>query len=51
MHKLLMEIPARLETERLGFRLEGHLRDFRVDNDERYGLLHFGMLKTEFSDA
>ncbi len=42
---------SRTVAERLGFRLEGHLRDFRVDNDERYGLLHFGMLKTEFSDA
>ena len=36
-------------AERLGFRREGHLRESRIENGKRYGLLHYGMLRTEFS--
>lgn len=36
-------------AERLGFRREGHLRECRVENGERYGLLRYGMLSTEFA--
>jgi len=36
-------------AERLGFRKEGHLRECGVENGKRYGLLHYGMLRTEFS--
>lgn len=35
-------------AERLGFRQEGHLRECRVENGDRYGLLRYGMLNTEF---
>ena len=35
-------------AERLGFRKEGHLRECGVENGNRYGLLHYGMLKNEF---
>ena len=35
-------------AERLGFRKEAHLRECRVENGERYGLFHYGMLKSEF---
>lgn len=35
-------------AERLGFRKEGHLRECRVENGKRYGLLYYGMLKSEF---
>ncbi|MFX1475311.1 MAG: GNAT family N-acetyltransferase [Promethearchaeota archaeon] len=36
-------------AERLGFRREGHLRESRIENGKRYGLLYYGMLRTEFS--
>jgi len=36
-------------AERLGFRKEAHLRECGVENGKRYGLLHYGMLKSEFS--
>ena len=36
-------------AERLGFRGEGHLRESRIENGKRYGLLYYGMLRTEFS--
>jgi RimJ/RimL family protein N-acetyltransferase len=36
-------------AERLGFRREGHLRESRTENGKRYGLLYYGMLRTEFS--
>jgi len=35
-------------AERLGFRREGHLRESRIENGKRYGLLYYGMLRTEF---
>lgn len=38
-------------AERLGFRKEGHLRECRVENGKRYGLLHYGMLKSEFPSS
>ena len=38
-------------AERLGFRREGHLREFRIEDGERYGLLYYGMLRTEFYSA
>ncbi len=38
-------------AERLGFRKEGHLRESRIENCQRYGLLHYGMLKTEFASG
>ena len=36
-------------AERLGFRREGHLRESGIENGKRYGLLYYGMLRTEFS--
>jgi len=35
--------------ERLGFRREGHLRESGIEDGKRYGLLYYGMLRTEFS--
>jgi len=35
-------------AERLGFRREGHLRECRIENGVRYGLVRYGMLNTEF---
>jgi ribosomal-protein-alanine N-acetyltransferase len=35
-------------AERLGFRREGHLKESRIENDKRYGLLCYGMLRSEF---
>jgi RimJ/RimL family protein N-acetyltransferase len=34
---------------RLGFKKEGHFRESGIENDKRYGLLHYGLLKTESS--
>jgi RimJ/RimL family protein N-acetyltransferase len=34
--------------ERLGFRREGHLRESGIQDGKRYGLLYYGMLKSEF---
>ncbi len=34
--------------ERLGFRGEGHLRESGIQDGKRYGLLYYGMLRTEF---
>ena len=36
-------------AERLGFEREGHLRESRIENGKRYGLLYYGMMRTEFS--
>jgi RimJ/RimL family protein N-acetyltransferase len=36
-------------AERLGFHREGHLRESRIENGKRYGLIYYGMLKSEFS--
>lgn len=36
-------------AERLGFRKEGHLRECRIENGERYGLFYYGILKTEYA--
>lgn len=38
-------------AERLGFVKEGHFRESRVENGQRYGLLYYGMLKHEFLSA
>ena len=38
-------------AERLGFKREGHLRESRTENGKRYGLLYYGMLRTEFSSV
>ena len=39
---------SRKLAERLGFRKEGHLHECGVENGKRYGLLYYGMLKSEF---
>lgn len=36
-------------TERLGFRREGHLRESGIQDGKRYGLVYYGMLRSEFS--
>jgi aminoglycoside 6'-N-acetyltransferase len=36
-------------AERLGFKKEGHLREARIERGTRYGLVYYGMLKTEFT--
>jgi RimJ/RimL family protein N-acetyltransferase len=41
---------ARL-AERLGFHEEGHFRESGIENGKRYGLFHYGMLRTEFSST
>ena len=38
-------------AERLGFHKEGHFRESGIENGKRYGLLYYGMLRTEFSSA
>jgi len=38
-------------TERLGFRREGHLRESGIQDGKRYGLVYYGMLKSEFSSG
>ena len=35
-------------AERLGFKREGHFREARIENGFRYGLVYFGLLKSEF---
>jgi RimJ/RimL family protein N-acetyltransferase len=37
--------------ERLGFRREGHLRESGTQDGKRYGLLYYGMLRTEFQQT
>jgi RimJ/RimL family protein N-acetyltransferase len=37
--------------ERLGFRREGHLRESGIQDGKRYGLLYYGMLRTEFHQS
>ncbi len=37
--------------ERLGFRREGHFRESGIQDGKRYGLLYYGMLRTEFSSG
>ena len=39
---------SRRLAERLGLRQEGHQRECRFEDGERYGLLRYGMLTTEF---
>ncbi len=36
-------------AERLGFCKEGHLRECGIEDGKRYGLIYYGMLRTEFS--
>lgn len=36
-------------AERLGFKKEGHFREGRIENGVRYGLIYYGLLKTELS--
>jgi len=36
-------------AERLGFRREGHHRESGIEDGKRYGLLYYGILRTEFS--
>jgi RimJ/RimL family protein N-acetyltransferase len=36
-------------AERLGFKQEGHFREARIKNGTRYGLVYFGLLKSEFT--
>ncbi len=36
-------------AERLGFQREGHLRESRIENAQRYGLLYYGMLECMYS--
>ncbi len=36
-------------AERLGFTKEGHFRECRAENGIHYGLVYYGLLKTEFS--
>ncbi len=36
-------------AERLGFQREGHHRESGIDDGKRYGLIYYGMLRTEFS--
>lgn len=36
-------------AERLGFHREGHFIESGIENGKRYGLLYYGMLRTEFS--
>jgi RimJ/RimL family protein N-acetyltransferase len=38
-------------AERLGFRQEAHMRECRIENGERYGHLHYGLLSAEFAGA
>jgi RimJ/RimL family protein N-acetyltransferase len=35
-------------AERLGFKKEGHFREARIEHGTRYGLVYYGMLKTEY---
>ncbi|MFX1318133.1 MAG: GNAT family N-acetyltransferase [Promethearchaeota archaeon] len=35
-------------AERLGFKREGHFREARIENGTRYGLVYFGLLKSEY---
>jgi ribosomal-protein-serine acetyltransferase len=36
-------------AERLRFKREGHLGESRIENGKRYGLLYYGLLRSEFS--
>ena len=38
-------------AERLGFKKEGHFREARIEHGTRYGLVYYGMLKTEFPSS
>jgi len=63
MDKLLLEIPTRLETDRLhlrcyqvaercGFVREGHLRETRKHADGTLsGTLYYGLLRSEFESG
>ncbi|MFX1566553.1 MAG: GNAT family N-acetyltransferase [Promethearchaeota archaeon] len=36
-------------AERIGFKREGHFREARIEKGERYGLVYFGLLASEYS--
>jgi ribosomal-protein-serine acetyltransferase len=36
-------------AERLGFKQEGHFREARIEHGSHYGLVYFGLLKSEFT--
>jgi RimJ/RimL family protein N-acetyltransferase len=36
-------------AERIGVRKEGHFRECRIEKGVRYGLVYYGLLKTEYS--
>ena len=38
-------------AERLGFKKEGHFREARIEHGARYGLVYYGLLKTEFTSS
>jgi RimJ/RimL family protein N-acetyltransferase len=38
-------------AERLGFKKEGHFREARIEHGTRYGLVYYGLLKTEFTSS
>ena len=38
-------------AERLGFKKEGHHRESNIKHGKRWGLLYYGMLKSEFKSA
>jgi RimJ/RimL family protein N-acetyltransferase len=40
---------SRKLADRVGFRKEGHLRECGVEDGKRYGLLYYGMLKSELA--
>ena len=41
--------PSLKLAERLGFKREGHFRQARIEKGVRYGLVYFGLLKSEYS--
>ena len=43
--------PSITLAERLGFKKEGHFREARIEHGTRYGLVHYGLLKTEFTSS
>ena len=38
-------------AERLGFQREGHIRECSIEDEKRWGLYHYGMLKREYSSS
>lgn len=37
-------------AERLQFKKEGHFRESNIENNQRFGLLYYGLLETEYKD-